>query len=128
MLLVSPTTALQAAQSEPAKFTGIVVDKYVARIPKASVLIEGSDRKWSLTTDADGSTIGEINLDLPPGRYKFTIDAPGFKRLVVPDLCVTSKTKVTYEFQLEVRDCDDCGPKKPSSPDVAQQIVRPERG
>ena len=106
----STIVALQSPESAPAKFKGIVVDKNVARVPNASVLVESADRKWKLVSDLEGENIGEINIELPPGKYKFTVEAPGFKRLVITDFCVASGTTITREFRLEVRDCDDCLP------------------
>jgi hypothetical protein len=124
----------QTSQPPPAKFKGIVVDAYIARIPKASVLIEGANKKWNLETDEDGKNIGEINVELPAGRYNFTVEMRGFKRLVVTDFCVASGAIITHEFRMEVRDCDDCdglvAPDKPPSISphrAAQQVIRPER-
>jgi hypothetical protein len=117
-LSVSPSVFSQTPQLPPAKFKGRVVDAYPARIPKASVLIEGEHRRWNLETDAGGDNVGEINVELPAGKYKFTVEAPGFKRLVVEDFCVASGAVISYEFRLEVRDCDDCGgpPIAPNNP------------
>ena len=106
----STIVAVQDPESAPAKFKGIVVDKNIARVPNASVLVESANRKWKLVSDMEGENIGEINIELPPGKYKFTVDAPGFKRLVVTDFCIASGATITREFRLEVRDCDDCIP------------------
>jgi len=98
----------RATQPPPAKFKGVVVDAYFAVVPRASVLIESANHKWQLETDADGMNIGEINVELPVGTYRFTVEAPGFKKLVVEDFRVAAGAKVAYQFRLEVRDCDDC--------------------
>ena len=98
----------RATQSPPAKFKGVVVDPYIAVVPRASVLIESANYKWKLETDVDGVNVGEINMELPAGTYRFTVEAPGFKKLVVEDFRVAAGAKVAYQFRLEVRDCDDC--------------------
>jgi hypothetical protein len=117
-LSMSLPVSSQTSQVPTAKFKGIVVDAYTARIPKASVLIEGVNRRWNLETDADGENVGEINVELPAGSYKFAVEARGFKRLVVEDFCVASGAAISYEFRMEVRGCDDCGgpPIAPNNP------------
>jgi hypothetical protein len=95
-LLMPPWVFSQTSQLPPAKFKGIVVDAYIARIPKASVLIEGANKKWNLETDEDGKNTGEINVELPAGKYKFTVEVRGFKRLVVEDFCVAAGAIIAY--------------------------------
>jgi len=108
VFLLSLSAALPSRQALRANFKAVVVDAYVARIPNASVVIEGPGGKRELKTDSDGETVGEIKVKLPPGTYRITIEARGFKRLVVPDVSLASGADVTRQFQLEVRDCDDC--------------------
>jgi hypothetical protein len=107
-LTLSMPALSQTPQAPPARFEGIVVDAHIARIPRASVLIEGPNHKWNLETDADGDHAGEVSVELPAGKYKFTVEARGFKKLVVGDFCVAAGAKIRYEFRLDVRDCDDC--------------------
>lgn len=127
-LLMQLSVVSQATQTPPAKFKGIVVDANIARIPKASVIIESAEKRWELETDEDGKTIGEINFELPVGKYRFTVEAPGFKRLVVEDFCVASGATIGYEFRLEVRGCDDCdGLIAPDEPDPIPSARRPTK-
>jgi hypothetical protein len=121
LALSMPVPAVpQTSRLPPAKFKGTVVDAYTARIPKATVLIEGANNRWNLETDEGGKDVGEINVELPAGKYRFTVEARGFKKLVVEDFCVASGATVSYEFRLEVRGCDDCGgPYDPDNPPSA---------
>ena len=79
ILPFSTIAVLQDPESASAKFKGIVVDANIARVPNASVLVESADRKWKMVTDAEGENIGEINIELPPGKYKFTVEAARFQ-------------------------------------------------
>src|SRR4051812_14808730 len=88
----------QTSQPPPAKFKGRVVDPHVALIPKAAVVIQGAGKRWELETDEPGEDVGEINVELPAGTYRFTVEAPGFKKLVVEDFRVVSGAEVAYEF------------------------------
>lgn len=93
-----------APESSSAQFRGVVVDSKPERISKASILIEGANRRWNLESDESG----EFKLDLPAGKYKFTIGKPHFKRLIVLDFCIVAGSKVSYEFQMELGECSDC--------------------
>ena len=108
-LSMSLLASAHTSQSPPATFKGRVVDPNVALIPKATVVIEGAGQRWELETSEAVEDAGEVNVELPAGRYKFTVEAPGFKKLVVDDFRIASCAKVAYEFRLEVRGCDDCG-------------------
>lgn len=87
-----------------AQFRGIIIDGKSGRIPKATILVEGANQKWNLISDENG----EFKLDLPAGKYQFTIEKPHFKRLIVLDFCVVGGSQVSYEFQMEMGECNDC--------------------
>jgi len=91
-------------ESSSAQFSGVVVDSKPERISKASIRIEGANQRWNLESDENG----EFKLNLPAGKYKFTIEKPHFKRLIVLDFCIVAGSKVSYEFQMELGECSDC--------------------
>jgi hypothetical protein len=109
-------------QSEPLKpgtseFRGVVLDRESVRIPKASVLIEGPDYRRKLESNADG----EFKLELPAGKYQFTVEKPHFKRLIVHDFCIGVGSRISYEFQMEIGECNDCDwiiREKPGTPNA----------
>jgi hypothetical protein len=105
---ILPLGASQTALSPSAHFRGVVVDSESTRIPKASVTIEGADQRLVLKTGEDEKATGEINIELPAGRYRFTVEAPGFKRLIVTDFCIAAGAKPSFEFRMEVGACNDC--------------------
>ena len=128
LALSMPSTAFsQSSQSPPANFKGVVVDAHLGRIPKASVVIEGVDRKWNLETDEDGKAIGEINVELPAGKYKFTVEAPWFKRLVVMNFRVASGATIAYQFRLDVRSNDDHNILPPDKPEPVPVRAQPNK-
>lgn len=109
LLLLSITSpGISQQVGSPARFKGIVLDAYDGRVPAATILISGKEKKWQLETDKNGKTIGEINLELPAGIYDFTVEAQGFKMLLVNNYRMRGGSKITYKFRLQIRDCDDC--------------------
>jgi hypothetical protein len=113
ILGLSLTAVSQSPPSKPAaaEFRGVIVDGRSARIPKASILVEGAGNRWNLESDEGG----EFNLDLPAGEYQFTIEKPDFKRLTVLDFCIMGGSKISYEFRLTLgrcSHCDEIGPEE----------------
>lgn len=106
ILSLLPATFLQSSSPKPvtAQFRGVIVDSKSGRISKATILVDGTNRKWNLESNEDG----EFKLNLPAGKYQFTIDKPHFKRLIVLDFCIVGGSKVSYEFQMEIGECSDC--------------------
>jgi hypothetical protein len=105
----------QSVPPGPAKFKGVAIfalDREKQLVTKATVVIEGAGKKLNLETDDNG----EINVELPAGEYKLTVEAPGFKRLILTDFCMTGGARITYEFRMEIRDCDDCYLVAPENP------------
>jgi len=129
VLTILMPSASHQAQAPPAKFKGVVLDAYDGRIPKASFIIEGASGSRQLETDEDGDSLGEVNVELPAGKYKFTVEKLGFKRLVVSDFWIASGARVAYEFRMEVRDCDDCdgliAPDKPAQSPPSCHLTKP---
>src|SRR5688500_2999112 len=62
-------------QSEPGKLVGMVVDPNGARIATARIFIT----RRRLSRDVLVNEEGFFQIDLPPGRYRLTITANGFR-------------------------------------------------
>jgi hypothetical protein len=106
------SSSAQMTPKRDPNFVGIVLGSRQAVIQNASVLVEGSGRKWSLASDE----FGEFKVELPDGTYIFTIDKTAFKKLIVLDLVISSHATMRHQFQLER--CDGClqietGPDEP---------------
>ncbi|MBS1828430.1 MAG: TonB-dependent receptor [Acidobacteria bacterium] len=80
---------------------GDVTDSTSAAIPSAQikVLSAATGQQWELTTGSEGSYT--INT-LPPGLYRVTVTAAGFKSANRTDVTVTTNSTVRVSFQLEV--------------------------
>ena len=94
----------QSAPGQNANFKGTVVDLDGSRVPNASVLVEGKERKWSLKSDENG----EFEVALPADTYRFTIDRMGFRTFIVTDFAISANSEVSHDFKLELQRCWDC--------------------
>src|SRR5690349_12879805 len=70
--------AVAAAQVQNGQFTGVVTDPSGAAIPNAKVSVTnlGTNQTTSLTTNQSGVYSAR---ELPPGAYRISAEAPGFK-------------------------------------------------
>src|SRR5712692_8671212 len=90
-----------SGQGERGTLNGTVTDPQGAVIPSATVkavnIATGVDTTVS-TTDAG---VYRISL-LPPGTYKLTVNAPGFKSAVRDNVVLAVAQTLTLDFTLEV--------------------------
>jgi len=95
---VMPLTS-GAFQTSAGKLTGTVVDSSGAVILNASVtaLREQSEPIVTLTNEAGVYTF----TSLTPGRYTVTIEAPGFKKVVLSDIVIEVGGVVTRDVALQ---------------------------
>src|SRR4051812_9905807 len=77
VLLLAATFA--AAQSFTASITGTVTDPAGAVVPRAHIIATDVQRNVSRTADSDEAGRYVI-IDLAPGTYSLTVEAPGFKK------------------------------------------------
>jgi hypothetical protein len=99
-LLIFSTSAMQA-QRITASLKGTVHDSTAARIPNATVTLTntGTQANFKGVTDS-GGTFDISNL--PPGPYTVTIEATGFKRLVLSGLILDVDQTAGEDFTLEL--------------------------
>ncbi len=105
--LIPVWTASRApAQLSSAQITGVVTDTTGAVIANAGVLIVSQDTGVSRTIQTNDS--GEfIAPALAPGRYRITVEAPGFQTLVAQGLTLAVADKQNLSFSLKVGETKD---------------------
>ena len=101
VILGCALSAFLAAQDYRGSLLGRVSDPSGAVIPGASVsaVQEGSGLKATTLSNAEGNYILPV---LEPGTYTVTVEAPGFKKLVRPQVTVRTGERLELNFQLEV--------------------------
>src|SRR6516162_7904499 len=83
-------TAVSSAQSTFGEFVGTVKDPSGAAISGCTVTVKnlGTSATRAVTTDSSGSyTV--VNLE--PGAYEITMEAPGFQKLIRQNLQLLSR-------------------------------------
>src|SRR5262245_16338692 len=88
------------AQTNRGGISGTVFDKNGGVIPGATVTITnvGTNQSQKLTTSGEG-VYAAISLD--PVAYRITVEAPGFKKIVLNNVKVDTATTVTVNVTLE---------------------------
>src|SRR5262245_16412866 len=88
------------AQTNRGGISGTVFDKNGGVIPGATVTITniGTNQSQKLTTSGEGA-YAAISLD--PVAYRITVEAPGFKKIVLNNVKVDTATTVTVNVTLE---------------------------
>ncbi len=85
---VAPNVALGQAQSNAADLQGTVRDATEAVVPNATVTARNA--ATNLTRTATTNEEGSYRIiNLPPGDYEITVEAPSFKKWVSPAVNVT---------------------------------------
>ena len=71
-------TLTLAAQVQNGQFSGTVTDPSGAAVPNAKITV--SNQATGLSVSATSNATGSYSIpELPPGTYKITVEAPGFK-------------------------------------------------
>lgn len=105
-LMVSILSGLLAAQEITGDIRGVVKDPTGAVIPGAKVTVTNTERNANvrtLTTGADGSYVAPY---LPVGHYQISVEAKGFKRLVVNDIVLNVNDHRIVDAQLQLGGTD----------------------
>ncbi len=100
ILLMSVSVALGQAQSNAADLQGTVRDSTGAVVPNASVTARnpGTNVTRNATTNDEG--FYRI-INVPPGDYEITVEAPNFKKAVLTKVTVTIGQAADIDVQLE---------------------------
>src|SRR4030095_8109356 len=100
ILLMCATVTFGQAQSNAADVQGEVTDSTGAVVPNATVTARnpGTNISRSTTTD-DGGSYRIVNL--PPGDYEITVEAPNFKKAVLTKVTLTVGQTADLDVTLE---------------------------
>src|SRR6266446_529979 len=101
--LVLACAAMASAQANTADLSGTVTDPSGGVLKGTKVTVTSVSTGASRTTTTDDS--GHYSfVQLPPGRYKLSVDAgPGFATLEISDLVLTVGAPASYDAHLQLR-------------------------
>lgn len=99
--LLGSGVALGQTQSNAADLQGVVRDPTGAVVNGATVTARnvGTNTSKTTTTNDDG---GYLIVNLVPGDYEVTVEAPNFKKSVLPDVKLTVGQRADLDIALEV--------------------------
>jgi hypothetical protein len=84
------------AQVTTGSIAGTVKDLSGAVVPNASVTLTNTDKNAVIRTVKTGGS-GEFSAPLLPiGRYSLTVEAPGFKKFMQPDIVLSVSDHLTF--------------------------------
>lgn len=96
-------TMIVAQSSFTAAVRGVVSDPSGASIQGAKVIVVEADRNVNHPVMTDEA--GRYALTaLPPGNYRLTVEAPGFKKDQTDTFALAVQQQATFNFKLEVGD------------------------
>jgi hypothetical protein len=101
VLLAGVSAAAARAQDVRATVGGRVVDPSGAVIRHAQVTVVSDDTNVERTTESNSSGLWQIQL-LLPGRYHFTIVAPGFRKELRENIILQAADVKQFDMQLIV--------------------------
>ncbi|HEV7475871.1 MAG TPA: TonB-dependent receptor, partial [Pyrinomonadaceae bacterium] len=98
--LIATTAAFAQAQADAADLRGYVRDAQSAVIPNATVTARNpaTNKSYSTTTNSDG--FYQL-LNLTPGDYDLTVEAPSFKKASLPSVKLTIGQRADLDIALE---------------------------
>ena len=111
-----------SAQSTRGVLVGDVVDPSGSRVAQAAVTAtnEGTNQTTRTTTSADGQyTI----TNLEPGRYRLTVEAPGFKSSSTTDVVLNVNQTARIDIRLEVGDVSTTVSVQSSAPVIQTETT-----
>ena len=100
ILLVSANVALGQAQSNAADLQGTVKDTTGAVVPNAIVTARNAATNVSRNVTTNDEGFYRI-INIPPGDYEVTVEAPNFKKAVLTKVTVTVGQAAVIDVSLE---------------------------
>ena len=99
--LVSSGVAFAQTQSNAADLQGVVRDQSGAVVSGATVTARqaGTNTSKTTTSNDEGSY---LIINLPPGDYEVSVEAPNFKKAVLPAVTLTVGQRADLDIALEV--------------------------
>src|SRR6185503_19026877 len=101
ILLLCANVAFGQAQSNAADLQGTVKDSSGAVVANASVTARNPATNISRTTTSNDEGFYRL-INLPPGDYEVTVEAPTFKKTVLPKVTVTVGQAAEVNITLEL--------------------------
>ena len=101
VLIACASSAFAQAQSNAADVNGIVHDPSGAVVAGATVKARNTGTNFSRDTTTNDEGYYQI-INLPPGVYEITAEAPNFKRAVLSDVKLTVGQRADIDISLEV--------------------------
>ena len=100
-LILCALPVVLLSQINTADLQGVITDPANASVGDAMIRVE--NRETGLTREALTRENGDyLFLALPPGHYKVTVDAAGFRPVVVEDVVLTIGQQARLSFKLEI--------------------------
>lgn len=101
LLCLALLVAVAAAQVQNGQFTGTVTDPSGAAIPNAKVSV--TNLGTNLTVNTVSNQTGVYNArELPPGSYKISVEAPGFKTAANTNVTLNAGTISHIDFKMQL--------------------------
>src|ERR1044072_1142566 len=105
-LLTCAPAALAQADATSADLTGFVRDPAGAVVSGATITVRNPS--VGVTRTATSNDEGAYRfVQLPPGQYEVTVEAPNFKKAVVPSVTLTVGQRADLDFALEIGQITD---------------------
>ena len=100
-LLIASFSILNAQTAGTGALTGTVTDASGAAIPNATVTATSNDTGQVRTTPTEASGTYRFSL-LPPGDYKVSFSADGFRAVEVPKVTIAVTETPVLNYALEI--------------------------
>ncbi|HJP93934.1 MAG TPA: TonB-dependent receptor [Pyrinomonadaceae bacterium] len=100
ILLLCANVTFGQAQSNAADIQGTVKDATNALVPNATVTARNPNTNFSRSATTNDEGLYRI-INVPPGDYEITVEAPNFKKAVLPKITVTVGQAAEVNVTLE---------------------------
>lgn len=101
LLSLALLAAVTTAQVQNGQFTGTVLDPSGAAIPNVKVTVTNSGTNLSTTVTTNQTGLYNAR-ELPPGNYKLTAEAPGFRTAANSNVPLNAGSIQRVDFKMEL--------------------------